>query len=50
MENEAIVRRLYEEVWNSHNVKLVDELCARHSNRLAEPQAPRSDRVSARTV
>ena len=26
MENEAIVRRLYEEVWNKHKVELVDEL------------------------
>jgi len=28
VENEAIVRRLYEEVWNTHNVELVDELMA----------------------
>src|ERR1700746_4136603 len=26
MGNEAIVRRLYEEVWNKHRVELVDEL------------------------
>ena len=26
MENETIVRRLYEEVWNKHRVELVDEL------------------------
>ncbi|HVS89932.1 MAG TPA: ester cyclase [Candidatus Acidoferrum sp.] len=40
MENKAIVRRLYEEVWNKRRVELVDELMspshAMHNNHLPD--------------
>jgi steroid delta-isomerase-like uncharacterized protein len=39
MENKAIVRRLYEEVWNKRRVELVDELISpSHALHLHDPQ------------
>ena len=51
-ENKAVIRRLYEEVWNQHNPEAADECCVdvhRDVHLIVEVVGPPGTRVSRRS-